>query len=465
MRFIGRKDDLAFLEKAYASRDAQLVVMYGRRRVGKTECLRQFAQDKDCVWYSCSREPDALQLRAFSRRLLARDALAARFIDTFATWTDALAEIPRLDGDGRKLVIIDEFPYAVAGNAALPSVLQAVWDETLCRADVMLVLCGSSLSFMEDDLLSERNPLYGRATGIWKMEPLEYPEATRFFPGYTAQEKLEAYGILGGVPHYLRQFDPGLTVSENVRNHILSRGCALYTEVDFLLRQELREPAIYNAVLGAVASGETELNGIAQKSMLDTRTAHTYLRKLQELRLVDREFSVQAGRQERAKQQRGLWRINDNFVAFWFAAVQPYVSELDAGAADAVWTQIVQPRLNDILAVPFEAICRQWVRRQNARNKLPFFYRAMGRWWSGPDEIDAVALGESHAHLLCECKFNSAPVGQKVLRDLRAKGRRHFLQGEEWDWLFSKCGYADGGSWADGEQNVRLVMPEELEEG
>ena len=169
------------------------------RRVGKTECLRRFCEGKPCVWYSCSRDTDALQLQGFSRRLLARDPSAARFIDAFASWQDAFEEIPRLDIPGRKLVVIDEFPYAVAGNGALPSILQNTWDETLSREDVMIVLCGSSISFMEDELLSEKNPLYGRATGIWKMLPLEYADAVGFFPNYTPQEKLEAYGILGGV--------------------------------------------------------------------------------------------------------------------------------------------------------------------------------------------------------------------------------------------------------------------------
>ena len=156
--------------------------------------------------------------------------------------------------------------------------------------------------------------------------------------------------------------------------------------------------------------------------------------------------------------------MRDSFVAFCFAAVQPYVSELDAGAADRVWDEIIAPRLNEILATSFEATCRQWLRRRNAAAELPFTYRAMGRWWSGPDEIDAVAMGEHAAHLLCECTFKKSPVGPDVLKDLRDKAARHFRRGEEWDWLFSKGGYANGGAWASDDSRVRLVMPEELEE-
>ena len=180
----------------------------------------------------------------------------AKHIDSFASWGDAFEAIPDCGIEGRKLVIIDEFPYAVGGNAAMPSILQNAWDSVLSREDVMIVLCGSSISFMEDELLSEKNPLYGRATGVWRMEPLGYEEAVGFFPEWTPQQQLKAYGILGGVPHYLRQFDPDVSIRENVCESILSRGCTLYSEADFLLRQELREPSVYNAVLGAVAAGE-----------------------------------------------------------------------------------------------------------------------------------------------------------------------------------------------------------------
>lgn len=462
MRFIGRSAELAFLDRCYQSNRAELVFVYGRRRIGKTECLRQFSKDLSCIWYSCTKEPNGLQLKGFSRRLLAHLPLIARHIDSFGSWQDAFEAVASLDSNQKKLIIIDEFPYAVAGDPSLPSVLQNVWDELLCRSNVMIVLCGSSVSFMEDELLSEKNPLYGRATGVWKMEPLGFDEAARFFPNFTAQEQLEAYGILGGVPHYLQQFDPDVPIGENVKRNVLSRGCALYTEADFLLRQELREPSVYNAVLTSVATGETELNGIAQKTLLDPRTANTYLKKLQTLRIADREFSVTEGAQERSKLSRGLWRINDNFIAFWYAAVQPWISELDAGGADLVWEQVITPNLNAILSHAFEDICRQWLVRQNACGRLPQHYQTIGRWWRGAHEIDLVALAPGKQRLLAECKFKNSPVGPSLLKELEEKERAGFGSSNSQLWLFSKNGFTSRGSWAQGEQRVRLVAPEEL---
>lgn len=464
MQFIGRSADLSFLEKCYAKRTAQLVFLYGRRRVGKTEALRQFSQNKPCIWYSCTKDPDALQLRSFSQRLLVHAPGLSRHIDAFASWQDAFEAIPDLDINGKKLVIIDEFPYAAQGNSALPSILQNAWDQTLSREDVMIVLCGSSISFMEDELLGEKNPLFGRATGVWKMQPLSFSEAVDFFPNMTPQSQLETYGILGGIPHYLQQFDPELSVAQNVKDTILSRGSALYTEVDFLLRQELREPMTYNAILRAVATGETELNGIAQKTLLDNRVAHTYLKKLEALHIIEREFSVQAGEQERAKASRGLWRIKDNFTAFWFAAAHPWQSELDMGDVDGVWQHSIEPSLNHFLSYSFEEICKQWLVQRNISGDLPQRYRAIGRWWNKAEEIDIVALGEKGDHLLAECKFKNAPMDVGVLRDLQRKDALCFKTGESWTWLFSKNGFTDNGAWAAHSDRVRLIDAGELAE-
>lgn len=462
MDFIGRKRELAFLEKCYASQKAQLIVLYGRRRVGKTETLRRFSQDKPCVFFSCTQETDASLLAGFSRRLISHYGRARQLISAFPSWQTAFEAIPKLDMPGRKLVIIDEFPYACAANNALPSILQNAWDGILQREDVMVVLCGSSRSFMEDRLLGAKNPLYGRATGIWKMEPLGYDEASLFFPDYTPQEKLEAYGIVGGVPHYLRQFDPRASITENVKASILSQGSALHNEIEFLMRQELREPAVYNTVLAAVAAGETNLNGISQKALVDVRVTSTYLGRLSDLGILEREYTVTAGEQERTKPHRGIWRVCDNYFKFWYAAVRPSLSELDAGDVEGVWSYVIEPQLDSLLSEGFERVCRQWVRRQNMLANLPFRYERMGRWWQGSDEVDIAALGADHAHLLGECKFWKTEVGPGVLDNLRRKEERFFPQGPGWLWLFSKNGYADDGAWAaDGQ--VRLVMPEELE--
>lgn len=241
--FVGRKKELAYLEERYASDHAELIVLYGRRRIGKTELLRRFAMGKATVFYACTECTDQEQLARFSNRLLSAGMPAARYIQCFADWESALGSIKELPGPEKKLVIIDEFPYMCKGNRSIPSILQNLWDDELKDQKLMFVLCGSSMSFMERELLAEKNPLYGRATGTYCLQPLSFAESRRFFPQYSFDEQLSAYAILGGIPHYLRQFDSRMSIADNIQKQLLSRGSILFSEVDFLLHQELKKPA------------------------------------------------------------------------------------------------------------------------------------------------------------------------------------------------------------------------------
>ncbi|MBQ2582226.1 MAG: ATP-binding protein, partial [Ruminococcus sp.] len=337
--FIGRKQELQFLEDKYNSKNGQLVVLYGRRRVGKTETLREFCRNKPHVFYSCREISDKLQLRSFSEKLLNEKIPAASYIKEFADWKAALRCIIDLPYEGRKkLLIIDEFPYMCKNNESIPSILQNLWDEIFKDENVMIVLCGSAMSFIEKELLAEKNPLYGRATGIYKMESMGFYDAAKFFPNYSDRDKIIAYAVLGGIPHYLAQFDPDLSLDDNIKKNILTKGCALYSEVEFLLRQELRETPLYNSIIEAVALGSTKLNDISTKSLVeDTSKTSVYLKNLIELEIIEREFSVDDGTKERANTNRGLYRLTDNFFRFWYAYVFTNYSELEGGDVNGVF--------------------------------------------------------------------------------------------------------------------------------
>jgi AAA+ ATPase superfamily predicted ATPase len=228
--FIGRKQELEFLEDKYNAPGAQLVVLYGRRRIGKTELLRRFCNGRQHVFYTCRELADANQLAAFSERIIRADSPAAKYISVFQDWEAAFKGIMELPANGeKKLLVIDEFPYMCKGNPSIPSILQVLWYELLKDQNVMIVLCGSAMSFFEKRILSEKNPLYGRTTGIYKMTGLPFDDAIRFFPNYSAEDKALAYAILGGIPHYLRQFDPEVSLRENIIKNVLTKGCVLYT--------------------------------------------------------------------------------------------------------------------------------------------------------------------------------------------------------------------------------------------
>lgn len=457
--FIGREAELAFLEDKYKEERGQLIVLYGRRRVGKTETLREFCKGKPHVFYSCTQCANKVQLARFSKQLLKEDIPAAQYITEFADWEKAFRSILDLPyGDKKKLIVIDEFPYMCKGDAAIPSGLQNLWDECLKDSNVMIILCGSAMSFMERELLAEKNPLYGRATGIYKMREMGFYDACKFFPDYTPWEKVVAYAVLGGIPHYLNQFRRDLSLEENIKKHILTKGSILYSEVDFLLHQELRETSVYNSIIEAVALGSTRLNEISQKSLVeDTSKTSVYLKNLMELGIVEREFSVDAAVKEKANAGRGMYRLSDNFFRFWYTFGYANFSQLEDGDVDGMWTYVVAPALQEFAALPFEEICREFVKEQQKKNLLPFRYQKMGRWYGkttvrnikdekgmtvAETEIDLLAIGaDGKEYMVGECKFKKVPFSYSEYLNTVAKLAPLKENVTFYYLLFSACGF------------------------
>lgn len=479
--FIGRKQELQFLEDKYKSKGGQLIVLYGRRRVGKTETLREFCKGKKHIFYSCREVSDKLQLRSFSEKLLKENIPAASYIKEFSDWETAIKSVLDLPyGDEKKLIVIDEFPYMCRGNESIPSVLQNLWDELFKNENIMIVLCGSAMSFIEKELLAEKNPLYGRATGIYKMEAMSFYDAVQFFPNYTDRDKIIAYSILGGIPHYLRQFDADLSLEENIKRNILTKGCVLYSEVEFLLRQELRETPLYNSIIEAVALGNTKLNDISVKSLVeDTSKTSVYLKNLIELEIIKREFSVDDGMKERANSNRGLYRLTDNFFRFWYAFVFINYSELESGDADGVFEYAIKPNLHEFASFAFEDVCREYVRKMQRAGKLPFRYQRMGRWWGRTTvrrkdktevqetEIDLLAVSQkADQYLVGECKFKGRPFSFAEYLDTSAKLSQQKEKAEFFYYLFSESGFDDNlSAEAEKDEHLSLVGLEDVVNG
>lgn len=461
--FIGRSSELAFLEERYRATGGQLVVLYGRRRIGKTETLRKFCEDKPHVFHSCVECTGSLQLQSFSARLLMGGHPASRYLSVFQSWEQAFSSLPELPSTGKKLLVIDEFPYMVKGDPSIPSILQMLWDTLLKSADIMIVLCGSSMSFMEKEILSEKNPLYGRATGILRMTSLSFLEASRFFPSYSMTDRVTAYAVLGGVPHYLRQFDPERPVEENLRLGILQKGSILYSEVEFLMRQELRETAVYNTIIEAIALGSTKLNEIHQKTGIDKTKLSAYLKNLGDLGIIQREFSISDGVKEHANIQRGLYQVSDPFFRFWYAFVFPYMSELESGDEAGICKHVVMPALDRFTSRAFEEICRDHLRRLNRENALPFRFTAIGRWWDKDNELDIMATDPEHRQfLLGECKYRNRAMNLSDLTATQGKFKPRKPDAKMHYWLFSKSGFTDDLKREAQVRRVELVDMEDL---
>lgn len=459
--FIGRETELKFLQDKYNEKRGQLIVLYGRRRVGKTETLREFCRHKPHIFFSCTQSTDRVQLAKFSKQILREDIPARQYVSEFADWEKAFRAILDLPyGDEKKLIVIDEFPYMCRGNKSIPSILQNLWDAEFKDSNVMIILCGSAMSFIEKDLLAEKNPLYGRATGIYKMNKMGFYDASRFFPDYSEKDKVLAYAVLGGIPHYLNQFSPELSVAENIKRNILTKGSVLYSEVEFLLHQELRETPVYNSIIEAVALGNTKLNDISQKSLVDdTSKTSVYLKNLIELGIIEREFSVEAGTKERANTNRGIYRLTDHFFRFWYAFGFANLSQLEDGDVEGVYEYLVAPALHEFASLVFEDICREFVRELQKKNALPFRYIKMGRFMGkttvrdknaenglriAETEIDLLGIGrDAKEYLVGECKFKNSPLYYSEYLDAAAKLTPQKEKAKFYYALFSGSGFDD----------------------
>ena len=292
------------------------------------------------------------------------------------------------------------------------------------------------------------------------------------------------YSILGGIPHYLRQFDPALPLRENIIRNVLAKGCVLYSEVEFLIRQELREPSLYNTIIEAVALGNTQLNDIYTKTQFDKSKISVYLKNLIDLQIIEREFSVLSGVKEQAASSRGLYRITDNFFRFWFSFVFTNLSDLESGDAEGVYQYAVEPQMNDFASPAFEAVCREFIRAKNRRGELPFRIAKLGRWWgklnqSVPTEsgkakltavdaeIDIVAMdAKAKNYILGECKFRNAGMDAADLDRLREKAA-FVKQGAAVQYaLFSKSGFTKGlAAQVQEDDSVRLFLLSEIVSG
>ena len=417
-QFVDREEELTFLEKVYGRRGAQLIVIYGRRRIGKTELLLQFARNKPHLYFLADKTSIQNNLRRLARRMadyLGKPSFARI---NFQDWESLFREFIEWKAGGeRVIIIIDEFPYLIELSKSVPSEFQVIWDEFLSkREDVMLVLCGSSIGVMKSEVLGYRSPLYGRRTGQWKVREIHPLKVREFVPGYTLEDSFRVYGILGGVPAYLSQLDGSKGLWENVRD-LLSKGSPLYEEVDNLLRMELREPKNYKLVLQALAEGKRRVTEIANHTGLDKALVSKYLEVLRTMDLVGYETPLL----ERPLTKKRRYYILDKYFRFWFRYVQPNREMVEEGRSEDL-IKVIRGDFEAYMGFVFEEIVRRLVHRI-----LPFAPVKVGRhWWKERGEareVDLLALGKGFVALI-EVKWSD--LGEREVRRILGKLRSFY---------------------------------------
>lgn len=451
---IDREAEREWLTTHLSGEKRQLLALYGRRRVGKTTLVTSVLDEigAETVYFLCDQRDPEHNAQRFADR-------CAEVLDDVAPDVAGFAEAFRyLDArvDGRCVVALDEFSYLVDHDETVPSVFQTIVDDVLADSAISLVLLGSSISMMEERVLSYESPLYGRRTGQLRLDPLAFADTRAFFPDADVDDQIRTYSVLGGVPAYLEQFDPDRSLLDNVEDAILSKGEFLYEEPEFLLRQELREPATYMGILEAIASGATRVTEIANAIDRDASAISRYLQNLQRLSIVERETPVTD------PDGRGLYRLTDDFLRFWFRYVAPNRGTLEQGRTEPVRTAIAET-LATHTSRTFEDVCQQVVRATGD----PVACSRVGRWWYGGEAIDVVGLNpETETLLLGECKWTNTPTGTDLFDDLEALAPEVRWRGDDRRVeyaLFARSGFtAELRTLADDRDDLHLYAPSAL---
>ena len=414
--FINRISELDLLEKRFAEGNAEFFVLYGRRRVGKTELLAHFCEGKRSIFF-VSDLGSEISLRAALSSVVNATLFGPNQMNAvYSNWEDLFQALAQAAQTERLVVVLDEFPYLVTAHPPLATILQRVWDQTLKNSQIMLILCGSYIGMMEETVLGYQAPLYGRRTSQYLLESLQFKDARLFYPAFDLEDQVRAYAVYGGTPAYLHTIQPQMSLKDNILDGILTRGSFLYDEVRFVLQQELREPRNYFAILQAIAAGKTRLNEIKQATGIEGATA--YLDTLQQLHLVER--SVPVTEKQPHKSRRGIYRLKDHYLRFWFRYVHPNRSQLERDGAQIILDNQVLTEIDHFTSLTFEEVCQQFLWQTGIAGKFSFVPNRIGNWWNANEEIDLVVLGETSA-ILVECKWTSKAVGVDILADLERK--------------------------------------------
>lgn len=460
--FYCREEELRQMNRRYDKGRFECVVIYGRRRVGKTALINEFCKGKQTIYFSALNASSGENLEALSRAIFAckePDSVAA---PTYRSYDDALNEITAMAEKQRLVFVIDEYPYLAKAEKSFSSRLQHIIDHRWQNGQLYLILCGSSMSFMEYQVLGYESPLYGRRTAQFKIQALTYREMTRFHPQLSAPEQALLYGITGGIPHYINKLEVEDDLDEALLENLFSTSSYLFEEPENLLKQELREPAIYNSVISAIAGGASRANEIATKVGLESGVCAKYLKVLLELGILRKETPI-----TEKPGKKTIYNIDDNFFRFWYRFVPQNMSVISAGRMRTVYEQAVRRFYPDYMGLVFEKMCREYLLRY--AESLPIQLRDVGQWW-GTDEksrkevqIDIVAPSiDGNEYLIGSCKYRNEKTGAEELERLRQYaevfrkgGRFHF-------YIFSKAGFTEELLKVEKQGAVKLLTLEDL---
>ena len=465
--FYCREQELNKLNKRYNDGKFECVVIYGRRRVGKTALINEFCKDKPAIMFSALNSTSSENLEALSKSIYQykNPDSTGEAAPIYPDYDAALQEITKLAESERLIFVIDEYPYLAKAEKSISSRLQHIIDHIWQQGKLFVILCGSSMSFMEYQVLGYESPLYGRRTAQFKIQALTYKEIVAFNPKLTAEQQSLIYGITGGIPHYINKLNVTDSIDAALLENLFDSSGYLFEEPENLLKQELREPAVYNSIITAIAGGASRANEISTKVGIESAKCAKYINVLLDLGILKRETPI-----TEKEGKKTIYSIGDNFFRFWYRFVPRNMTAIQTGRITQLYDKAVKKHFSDYMGLVFEQMCREYL--LNYANDLPIDISDAAQWW-GTDsktrkeiQIDIVGTpAEGKEYIIGSCKYRNEKIGVDELELIRqyasvfGKGSRYHY------FIFSKGGFTDGLRQLSEQGEVTLLTLEDIYKG
>lgn len=429
--FIGRETEIRELNKRYESNRFECVVLYGRRRIGKTALINEFTKNKRTIHFQATQGTGNENLESFSEAIQALDHQGSGFSLSedysqyiYASFRQAFFEVKRRAENERLVLVIDEFPFLAEKEESISSLLQEMIDHHFKPQEkLMIILCGSSTSFMENQVLGYKSPLYGRRTAQIKLTSFSIWETKKMFPSYSPEDLFTIHAITNGIPMYLGYMTDEKTIDQNIVENFFTQTSYLFQEPYAFLLQELREPDRYNTIIYSIAHGAVKSGEIASKSDIKQTSLNKYISVLIELDIIEKETPI-----TEKGNRKSLYRLKDSFFWFYYRFVRRYRVQIEKGNGEQVW-QKLKVKLPEWLGYQFETLTREWCLKQNFSANLPIEFTEIGRWWGtnpilkSEEEVDLLALNDEKEALFVECKYRNSINIKKTVEDLKRKSQ------------------------------------------
>jgi len=470
VNFVARQMELNLLDDLYRRPGAQLLILYGRRRIGKTRLVSHWLSqiEGQCLYWMATQTSSVNQLRHFSQALFQFLNPGAAIDPTFsyASWDAALTEAGRAAQSNRLVLVLDEFTYVMQADPEVPSLIQQIWDHQLKeQSNLFLILTGSLAGIIQRTALDYQSPLYGRATASLRLQPLPFGALTDLLPQYQPEQRVAVYAVTGGIPGYLELFDDRLTILENLRQRIVTPANVMLTDAVFLLHEQLDEPRNYMAIIEAIAVGYHTLSDIAKMAGIVRSNIVKYLGVLRELGYVERIVPATVRRPDKSRQ--GRYVIVDPYLRFYFRFLAPNLGFIERGMVRQTINLLHDHLIDFIGTHTFEELCREWVAVQGDRGALPLLPERIGSFWSKQAQVDVVAINwRTKSILLGECKWGKDEVGRSVIRTLIDKTAKVLPTNDPWTIhyvFFARQGFTATAQSVGAAHQAQLVTLPKME--